>query len=144
MVAGGSKGGGKASITWEDSPVFNVGQGYSRAEISEVLGGSEVEYLPTVDDRVVCGCFTLDHNPEAPDIILVGTGPVIEREATLFCKQDHPVPVFIKRRPNEWEYVGHYKFERCSTDPADFAAHHEGAVTPLNEVTRVIYLKRGA
>lgn len=99
-----------------------------------------MEYLPTDNKRVVCGCFTLDHNPEAPDIIIPGTGKVIEREAKLFCEQDHPVPIFIKRRPNEWEYVGHYKAVRFSTDPKDIAAHHKGSITPLSEVTRVIFL----
>lgn len=141
MVTGGRESGGKASIIWEDTPVFSLRTKYTRKAISEILGGSEIEYLPTENKRVVCGCFTLDHNPEAPDIIIPGTGKVIEREAKLFCEQDYPVPIFLKRRPNEWEYVGHYKAGRFSTDPADIAAHHKGSITPLSEVTRVIFLE---
>lgn len=142
MVKGGKESGGNASIIWEDTLVFIVGHRYTRKAISGILGGSEVEYLPTENKRVLCGCFTLDHNPEAPDIIIPGTGKVIEREAKLFCEQDHPVPIFLKRRVNEWEYVGHYKVVRFTTDPQEIAAHHNGSITPLNEVTRVILLQR--
>jgi len=142
MVTGGRESGGKASIIWEDTPVFSLGHKYTRKAISEILGGSEVEYLPTENKRVVCGCFTLDHNPKAPNIIMPGTGKVIQREAKMFCEQDYPVPIFIKRRVNEWEYVGYYKAVRFSTDSQEIAAHHKGSITPLNEVTRVIFLKR--
>jgi hypothetical protein len=141
-VEGGRKSGGKASITWDDTSAFFLGRTYSRKEIAGVLGGSEVDYLPTENDRVVCGCFTLEHNPEAPDIVIAGTGPVIKREAELFCGQDFAVPIFVKHRPNEWEYVGNYRAARFSTAPADIAAHHKGSITPLNEVTRVIFLER--
>jgi len=121
---------------------FLVGQKYTRKEIKMALGGSDIEFLPTVGGRVVCGCFTLDHNPEAPDIIIPGTGPVIESASKIFCGQDYPVPIFIKRRPNEWEYVGRYKAERYSTDRAVIASHHMGSITALSKVTRVIFLKR--
>lgn len=139
----GSKGkNGTVIITWDYAPTFNIGKMYSRKEISAALGGSEVEYLPTENKRVVCGCFTLEHNPEAPDIVIPGTGRVIQREAIIFCGQDFPVPVFIKRRVNEWEYVGDYKAVRHSTDPAEIASHYKGSITPLNKVTRVIFLQR--
>lgn len=136
-VTGSPARGGKAAITWD---YFTLGQKYTRREISQLLGGSEIEYLPTENKSVVCGCFTLDHNPEAPNIIIPGTGKVIEREAKIFCEQQHPIPIFLKRRVNEWEYVGHYRAEKFSTDPAEIAAHHKGSITPLNKITRVIYL----
>jgi hypothetical protein len=99
---------------------------------------------PQKNGRIVCGCFTLEHNPEAPNIIIAGSGPIIEHEADLFCRQNSLVPIFIKRRPNEWEYVGAYKAVRYSNDPAEIAAHHNGLIIPLNEVTRVIFLQRAA
>ena len=133
---------GKAIISWDYSPTFTLGKKYTRKSISAALGGSEIEYLPMVDDRVVCGCFTLDHNPEAPDVVVPGTGKIIQQEAAQFCSQDYPVPVFIKRGVNQWEYVGDYKAVRFSTLPADLAAHHKDSITPLNKVTRVIFLKR--
>ena len=141
IVTGGRGSGGTASIIWDDSPAFTVGWKYSRKEIAATLGGSDIEYLPTVNDRVVCGCFNLEYDPQAPNIILPGTGRVIQREARLFCGQDYPVPIFIKRKVNEWEYVGDYKAKSHSTDPATIAAHHKGSVTPLKEITRVIFLQ---
>ncbi len=106
------------------------------------LGGSEIEYLPSNHGKVVCGCFTPERNPEAPDIIIPGTGKVREREAQQFCEQEIPVPIFIKRQTNEWEYVGDYKADRFSTDPTEIEARHQGSITPLEEITRVIYLKQ--
>jgi ribosomal protein S27E len=144
IVTGGKDSGGIASIICDEAPAFTVGRKYSRREISAVLGGSEVDFLPTNDKHVVCGCFTLEHNPEAPDIVIPGTGKVIKREAKLFCEQDYPVPIFIKRRTNEWEYVGDYKAVRFSTSPEEIAARQKGSITPLNEVTRVIFLQRAA
>ncbi|MGD0207507.1 MAG: hypothetical protein ABSC89_07880 [Verrucomicrobiota bacterium] len=144
MVTGGRESGGTASIIWGDKPAFTLGRKYSREVISSVLGGSEIEYLPTENNRVVCGCFNLKCNPEAPDIVIPGTGPIIEREARLFCAQNCAVPIFIKRRPKKWEYVGNYKAVRFSTDPAEIAAHHKGSITPLRKVTSVIFLQRAA
>jgi hypothetical protein len=139
-VIGGKGNGGKAVITWDERPVFPLGNKYSRKEISKLVGGSEIDFLPTEDKQVVCGCVTRGHNPEAPDVIIPGTGKVIEREAKIFCEQDYPIPIFIKRRVNEWEYVGHYKADRFSIEPIDIAKHHKGSITPQNEITRVIFL----
>jgi hypothetical protein len=121
---------------------FAVGRSYSRKQISEALGGSEVEYLPTHNGRIVCGCFTLEHNPGAPDVIVPGTGKIVEREAELFCQQGDAVPIFVKRRVNEWEYMGDYRVKRYSSDPQEIAANHQGSITPLHEVTRVIFLEK--
>jgi len=143
-IAGARGSNGKVIITWDYAPAFKVGKKYSRKEISAALGGSEIEYLPTENKHVVCGCFTLEHNPEAPDIVIPGTGKVIEREAKQFCDQNYPVPIFIKRRVNEWEYVGDYKAANHSTAATDIAAHHKGSITPLKEVTRVIFMKRAS
>jgi len=90
----------------------------------------------------MCGCFTLEHNPEAPNIIIPGTGIVREREAQQFCEQEIPIPIFIKRQTNEWEYVGDYKAEKYSTDPKEIEAHQNGSITPLDKITRVIFLKQ--
>jgi len=128
--------------TTDGTGSFVLGKKYTRREISAVLGGSEVEYLPSSNGQVVCGCFTMEHNPEAPDIIIPGTGKVIEREAEQFCAQSNPIPVFIKRHVNGWEYVGDYKAVKHTTDAAEIAAHHKGSVTPPSDITRVIYLQR--
>ena len=42
------------------SPHFVIGQAYRRNQISEAVGGGEVDFLPIKDGRVVCGCFNLN------------------------------------------------------------------------------------
>jgi len=58
---------------------FACGQTYTRGEIRQALGGDLSSSLPHRDGRVVCGCFRPDLNPDAPDVILSGRGPGIER-----------------------------------------------------------------
>lgn len=90
----------------------------------------------------MCGCFNKAYNPDAPDVVLPGTGPEIEYCAKRFCEQKTAVPIFIRIRPNEWEYVGEYKVDRHSTDAVEIKAHHHGSITPLNKVTRVMFLSK--
>ncbi len=138
-VTGSGQGGGKAFVVWDH---FAPGQTYSRAKICRVLGGDEKESLPHEHGRIVCGCFNPRRHPEAPDIIMVGTGYIVQRNAKIFCAQQQPVPVFIRRDDKKWEYAGHYKAERFTTNRKETAAHHKGSIIPLNELTRVIFLKR--
>ena len=63
---------------------FGFGQTYTRGEIRQALGGDLSSCLPHRDGRVVCGCFRPDLNPDAPDVILSGRGPTIERWARVF------------------------------------------------------------
>ena len=113
-------------------------------EIKDALGGSDINFLPRDGDVIVCGCFNRAYNPKAPDVVLPGTGPEIEYSAKLFSDQKIAVPVFVKLRHNEWEYLGDYKVDRYSTDPLEIKAHHAGSITPLNEVTRVMFLVKVA
>ena len=138
-VIGSRQGGGKAFVVWEH---FALGQTYSRAKIQRILGGNENECLPHVHGLVICGRFNLKRHPEAPDIITVGDTFVIQRGARLFCAQKQPIPVFIWRDKKAWEYVGHYRAERSTTKPKELASHHKGSITPLNELTQIIFLKR--
>jgi len=95
---------------------FQLNEMYTRAEISEVLGGSIRSFLPTVDGEVVCGCFdpSKKMNPNAPQEILFGEPyptPVIDKAATTVFEQGQrgeDIPVFLKQDSNQWEYVGRY------------------------------------
>jgi hypothetical protein len=66
-------------------------------------------YLPHRGGFVVCGCFNPALNPTAPQIVLPGEGPEIERWAEVFADQSQFVPIFLKRDANRWEYVGDYR-----------------------------------
>jgi len=77
-----------------------------------MVGGGVQSFLPTKNGWVVCGCFKLDLNPEAPAEVLVGVGPQREGSAKVAVLQQKPFPVFLKREANNWEYVGIYRATR--------------------------------
>jgi hypothetical protein len=101
---------------------FELGESYTRAEISARLGGSLQSYLPRRAGRVVCGCFNPVDNPELPDIVLPGSGPEIEAAAAEYRKQ-YPVPIFLKVVTNCWRYVGNYQVASWSVDRAEIEKH---------------------
>ena len=58
-------------------------------------------------NKVVKGlAITTQKNPEAPEIIVVGKGKIIEANAERFLEQGQNVPVYIKQGTNEWKYAG--------------------------------------
>lgn len=120
--------------------MWTQGQHYTRHEIRSRLGGDLVSYLPSTQGRIVCGCLRLDTNPDAPNVILPGTGPAIEGKAITLCRQAGQIPVFIKRGTNTWEYVGHYRVRNCSADPHVIAQYARRA--GRSDVTSVIFLER--
>ena len=98
---------------------FDLGRTYTRTEIHDALGGGVQDYLPHVDGVVVCGCFNPDLNPDAPDVVLPGFGPGIERWAEVFAGQRTAVPCFLKRATNAWEYVGEFRVRELSRSQAE-------------------------
>lgn len=120
--------------------MFERGKTYKREQISKTLGGRVQNFLPNVDGRVTYGAFSRDLNPQAPTVILPGTGHKIERSARLFAEQEEAVPVFLKKRANEWAYMGQYRCVELSEDPELIAAH--AAKTGRDDITMVLRLER--
>ncbi len=89
--------------------MFTTGNEYTRDEIHKYLGGSKQAYLPTVSGHVVAVCITPRLNPRAPNVILCGNGPKTTLVGAVLAKQHEPLPVFIKRATNRWEYQGMFK-----------------------------------
>ena len=119
---------------------FALGQAYSRAEIHAAVGGGVQDYLPHAGGRVVCGCFDRALNPDAPDVVLPGFGPQIERWAEVFARQRTFVPCFLKAAPGAWEYVGDFRVRQLSRDPADIATW-EATSQREGDVAMVLYLE---
>src|SRR5689334_11067655 len=119
---------------------FTRGKVYTRAAIQRVLGGGLQDYLPHVDGKVVAGCFSKGLNPQAPNVILPGTGPEIERWARVFAEQRTAVPVFIKQRSNEWYCMGAFRCVRLADDPRTVEEHASKA--NRSDVTTVLFLER--
>jgi len=98
------------------------------------------DYLPHVDGRVVAGCFSKKLNPQAPNVILPGTGPEIERWARVFADQGGAIPVFMKQRSNEWYCMGAFRCVRLADDPATI--HEHASLADRDDVTMVLFLER--
>lgn len=118
------------------------GERYTREEIHNALGGETQHYLPTVGGCVVCGCFRSDTNPDAPDVVLAGSGPVIRQKAHQFCRQRAAVPIFIKRASGAWEYVGDYQVTGSSESPEDIAA--QSLRSGRGDISIILYLEKAA
>jgi hypothetical protein len=102
--------------------MFERQKTYTREQIHAALGGNPRAYLPVKDGRVVAACFRKDRNPDAPDVVLPGTGPHIEGSAKLLSRQVEPIPVFLKDATNRWRYVGDYRCAGLSRDKAEIDA----------------------
>ena len=96
---------------------FKVGVFYSHADINDAFGGNPNAYLRIRAGRVSCGCFNAQLNPNAPQEILVGTGPQIERSVDILMEQGGVIPVFVKRGTNQWQYSGLMRPIRLERNP---------------------------
>ena len=118
--------------------MFEQDVSYTREEIHTEVGGSMQSFLPHVGGRVVAACLRRDYNPDAPAVVLVGTGEGIEQAADMLVAQRSPVPTFIKQGTDGWEYVGEFAAERSSQDATDLAA--QARRSGREDITRVIYM----
>lgn len=115
------------------------GKKYDRDQIHKQIGGGVQDYLPHRNGEVICGCFRLDTNPEAPKLVLPGTGPQIEHWAEVFAAQENFVPVVLKRGSKAWEYVGSFRVRRMTEDPSEIQSHAKRA--GRSDVTSVLHLE---
>ncbi len=97
--------------------MFQVGSAYTRRAIHAEIGGSTQACLLSKGGHVVGVCFVKEMNPHGPKVILVGHGPNKEKAASVLATQPDAVPVFVKKRTNEWGYLGLYRGERYLPSP---------------------------
>lgn len=112
---------------------FVVGQEYPHAAIQEAFGGDYMSYLPETGGRIVCGRFTAEMNPLAPQRVLVGDRPRVKRKAELLARQGGTLPVFMKQGPNRWLYCGLMRIVDYVTDSrvVEPEAHAAGREDPI-------------
>lgn len=122
---------------------LQTGETYSRIEINKMFGGgSIVDYMPIVKDAVVCVCIKEGMNQDARKThpkVLVGKGASTVAAAQMLLKQCWTVPLFVKQRENEWEYMGHFRAVSEERDPARVAAL--GAASGRFDVVSVLALE---
>jgi hypothetical protein len=113
------------------------GQAYSRDDIHKMVGGGSKEiYLPNKNGVVLCATLNKKYNPCAPRVILPGMGPRIQQAARMLTGQQEAIPVFIKRRVNEWEYVG--KFQYTIVNTREVIQEHARNANRLGDVSMVL------
>ena len=120
---------------------FEVGRTYSRREINSLLGGSLRKYLPDSGGQVVCGCFkpTPRYNPDAPEKVTIGNAD--RPEPRMVSEQPDPIPIFLFRASNAWEYCGRYRCTGYDTDP-DLLRQEMQANPARGKIAGVLYFKR--
>jgi hypothetical protein len=111
---------------------------YTRPTIYQLLGGDLQSYLPHVNKRVVCGCFDISANPNAPEEVLVGEGENVVKYAKVLAQQTEPIPVFLKQSANEWKYIGNYSVVSYSENLEEVAA--KASAAGRSDVVGVLYL----
>jgi hypothetical protein len=119
---------------------FKVGSDYTRAQIHASFGGSKQSYLPTVEGRVVAVCITPRLNPRAPQVILCGQGPVIAAAGAALAKQNEPLPVFVKRAVNHWQFQGTLRVVASHTSGPTFVSLIAGSGRSPSDVSLAIEL----
>lgn len=91
-------------------------------ELAQELAGGD-SYIRTKNGEVKGLAVTTDKNPDAPEIIVVGTGKRIVANAHLFLKSKQYVPVYIKQDVNQWKYLGDYKAHSYHQDQETIEKH---------------------
>jgi hypothetical protein len=121
---------------------------YARDEIHEYVGGgSRVSYLLSVGGRIAAACLDPKMNPNAPRVILVGSGPQVESYGRQLATQSEAIEVFLKRvsgdrdeegAPLNWEYWGKFTTDRVITEPREIQEYE--ARPRQKGLSSVIYL----
>lgn len=109
----------------------------STEQLANLLAGGD-SYIRTKNNEVKGLAITTKKNPEAPDIIVVGTGPRIMANAQLFFEAKKFVPVYIKASVGRWKYFGEYRATALKQDTETIAkyCHHR------KDVSGILFLQK--
>ena len=120
---------------------FEVGRDYTRAEIHAALGGSRRACLPTRDGRVVAACLLRSLNPDAPHVLLAGTGVRNEPAGALLAVQGGAVPFFTRVAVHRWRYEGLFAVAEVVEAGARYERLVAASGRPPASVSRVLLLR---
>jgi hypothetical protein len=103
-------------------PSFKLGQSYTRQEIHDKIGGPVQGMLPTVLGRVVCCCVTWDLSKQDEKKLLISDVPHQYPAAKQWAKGKQSVPLFWKRQPGTWEFLGDYRVAKTTDGDSEKVA----------------------
>lgn len=118
--------------------VWKEGEYYSWEILTSELSGDQ-NFLPKREGRITCARLNADINPQAPEIMVVGTKPGNVRRAEEYCTDPFPLPVFIKEASSRYRYCGYFIYQ-CHTDDPEVLKQFDKAGRV--ELSRVIFMKR--
>jgi hypothetical protein len=102
---------------------LQIGDILTRDQLSHFVGAGGDSCFLHKQKAVVAIAMNPVLNPDAPEILLVGRGPMKERYAATLLASDDFVPTFVKCGVNQWEYVGEFKAEKIKRDK-DLISEH--------------------
>ena len=119
------------------------GHFYAWGELPGLLGFEPHGYLTEAQDgSILCACFRLDYNPDAPDILLAGSATDVQRKASAFARQRTFIPMFVKGQDFGWEYCGKYRVEAATKNLTEIAIHAERAAARTKAIAGVLFLEK--
>jgi hypothetical protein len=118
--------------------MFEKNKSYTREEIYRVLGGGKQNFLLQKNGVVVGVCPNPKMNPEAPRVILLGSGPKVKQHGALLATQTNAVPLFLKKASSKWEYQGDFVVDSFITDTTKFSGYNLAGRT---DVSGILLLK---
>jgi len=107
--------------------------------LAKLLAGGD-DYIRTKNNVVKGLALTRRLNPDAPEVVAYGKGPRVIARAELFLASGFPVPTYIKRQVNRWQYLGQYRAIDIRTEP--HALKWYGRTRRPNSVAGALILER--
>ena len=113
-------------------------QTISTSELAKRTAGGD-SYIRTKNGKVMGLAITSEKNPEAPEIIVVGTGPRIIKNAELLVDCGEFVPVYLKQAVDSWKLLGMYKAEQYNKSKQKIEKHKKHR--PENSISGILFLR---
>ncbi len=116
-----------------------IGDLYSPQDQSDMHGGNLQQCAPMKEGRVLLLRLRPDHDPDAPHIV-DWEQPNDERVQLIEEQtQQKPLPVYVRRRANGWEYMGQFRVAHVATEAT---TRREREVKAGHIVSYAIHLER--
>ena len=116
-----------------------IGNLYDMKQQSKMHGGPQQHCAPTKEGDFTPLRLTPEHDPDAPHIVDWESSHNPKVRQIQEQTQRRPLPVYVRRRPSEWEFMGRFRVTHVATDGPTLASRSARAE---HTVSYAIYLER--
>lgn len=88
---------------------------YRITDLLHIFGGNAQSSMPLVNGKVPYCKFNPKLNPNFPSNAWIEVGPIRKKGAVYLIKCKMKIPVFQKKAPNIWKYIGKAKISNITT-----------------------------